>query len=105
MSVEATAVGQVIEAVRVELNLDRRSSVYEIHEVTRDGVVTLTGHTTESAAVELLVRRITELPGVRHVEDEIVRLPRGVRERERYAVIRTAVAPLYQEPRIPSTQI
>lgn len=99
------AVDTLIEEVRTELALDRRSSVYEVHHVTRDGSVILIGHTTEDSAIELLLERVGKLRGVKDVTDEVVRLPRGLPERQRHAVIRTAVAPLYQDPRIPSSQI
>lgn len=99
------AVDEAIEAVRAELQLDRRSSVYEVHQVNRNGTVTLIGHTTEDAAIKQLLERVGATRGVKHVLDEVVRLPRGLPERERHAIIRSAVAPLYQDPRIPSSMI
>ena len=100
-----TSVDQLIEALRTERNLDRRSSVYEVHHVARGDTVTLFGHTTEDAVIADLVRRIRELPGVAHVDDEVVRLPGGLPGPERFAVIRSAIAPVYQDPVIPSAQI
>lgn len=98
-------VEQAIDDVRRDLRLDQRISVFEVHQVAKDGRVTLFGHTTEDVAIGELMRRVESIAGVRAVNDEVVRLPRGLPEKERHAVIRTAVAPLYQEPRIPSTQI
>ena len=104
-SAVAKSVEQTIEAVRRDLRLDQRISVFEVHQVARDGRITLLGHTTEDTAITELVRRVESLEGVRGVVDEVVRLPRGLPEKERHAVIRSAVAPLYQDPKIPSTQI
>ena len=99
------AVDEIIEVVRNELALDRRSSVYEVHHLAKDATVTLIGHTTEEDAVTLLLERVLALRGVKKVNDEIVRLPRGLPERERHGVIRVAVAPVYQDARIPSSII
>jgi SH3-like domain-containing protein len=99
------SVEQAIEDVRRDLQLDQRISVFEVHTTARDGRVTLFGHTTEDSAIGELVRRVESIASVRAVNDEVVRLPRGLPEKERHAVIRSAVAPLYQEPKIPSTQI
>jgi hypothetical protein len=99
------SVEQAIEDVRRDLQLDQRISVFEVHQVVRDGRITLFGHTTEDAAISELIRRVESIATVRAVNDEVVRLPRGLPEKERHAVIRSAVAPLYQEPKIPSTQI
>ena len=101
----AAEVARTIESVRAELSLDQRSSVYEVHCIERHGAVVLLGHTTEDAAVNTLASRIKALPGVRSVADDVVRLPRGLPEVQQHAVIRSAVAPVYQEPRIPSPQI
>ena len=99
------AIQQTIEEVRRDLQLDQRSSVFEVHPAGGTRRLTLLGHTTEDAAVAELLRRVQALPGIIEVADEIVRLPRGLPEKERHGVIRTAVAPLYQDGRIPSTQI
>jgi hypothetical protein len=100
-----STVEQLIEALRTEYELDRRSSVYEVHHVAQRDTATLFGHTTEDQVIAELVRRILELPGVAHVNDEVVRLPGGLPGPERYAVIRSAIAPVYQDPVIPSAQI
>jgi len=99
------AVEKLIEAIRTERNLDRRSSVFEIHYSARDGTVALTGHTTEDEAVIELLARVRALPNVKEAIDEIVRLPGQIEAAERNALVRVAVAPVYQEPRIPSSQI
>jgi gamma-D-glutamyl-L-lysine dipeptidyl-peptidase len=103
--VRVSTVEQLIEALRTEYELDRRSSVYEVHPVAQSDTVTLFGHTTEDQVIAELVRRILELPGVGQVNDEVVRLPGGLPGPERYAVIRSAIAPVYQDPVIPSAQI
>lgn len=99
------AVEKLIEAVRSERTLDRRSSVFEIHYSARDGTVALTGHTTEDEAATELVARVRALPDVKQAIDEIVRLPGQIEAAERNALVRVAVAPVYQDPHIPSPQI
>ena len=50
-----TDVNELIEGLRAERTLDRRSSVYEVHHVTRGDTVTMFGHTTEDAVKAILV--------------------------------------------------
>ncbi len=100
MSVEA-----LIETLRTEHLLDRRSSVFEVHHITQKGTVTLLGHTTEDLVVQDLAIRVATLPDVQSVRDEVVRLPSGLPAQVQHAVIRSSVAPVYHDPRIPSAQI
>ena len=99
-----SSVDELIEALRAEFKLDRRSSVYEVHQVAQHGNVTLFGHTTEDKVIRTLVERAGALPGVASVNDEVVRLPGALGE-ERHAVIRSALAPVYHDAQIPSAQI
>ena len=95
---------KTIEDVRSDLRLDRRSSVFEVHAVVSNQIVTLLGHATEEAAVGELVERVRQLSGIREVADDIVRLP-GQHTKQEHALVRTPVAPVYSDPRIPSPQI
>jgi gamma-D-glutamyl-L-lysine dipeptidyl-peptidase len=99
------SVERAIDDVRKDFALDRRSSVFEVHVVARDGVVTLLGHATEEEAMTALIQRVQALRGVRSVEDDVVRLPAQQAEHAQHALVRAALAPVYLEPRIPSPQI
>src|SRR5687768_9099985 len=99
-----SSVEKTIEEVRAELRLDRRSSVFEVHAINRNQVVTLLGYATEEAAVAEVAARVRQLSGVREVADDVVRLP-GQHTKQEHALVRTAVAPVYSDPRIPSAQI
>ncbi len=99
------AAERTIEQVRKDLGLDRRSSVFEVHAVARDGSVTVLGHATDEAAINEVLRRVQALRGVREVVDKIVRLPGSHAEAQQHAIVRSAVAPVYQDPHIPAPQI
>ncbi len=98
------SVDKTIEQVRADFGLDRRSSVFEVHAVVSNQVVTLLGHATETAAVAELVSRLGQLDEVREVADDVVRLP-GQHTEQQHALVRTPIAPVYQDPRIPAPQI
>jgi hypothetical protein len=98
------SVEKTIEDVRTDLRLDRRSSVFEVHAVLSNQVVTLLGYATEEAAVAELAARVKQLSGVREVADDVVRLP-GQHTEQEHALVRTPIAPVYLDPRIPSAQI
>ena len=98
-------IDELIETMRNEHRLDRRSSVFEVHHISQNGSVTLLGHTTEDSVVQELVQRASALPDVHTVHDDVVRLPSGLPVNVQHAVIRSAIAPMYQDPRIPSAQI
>ncbi len=95
-----TSAERLIEQVRKELGLDRRSTVFELHALTQDGSCTLLGHATEVSAIEEVVRRLRLLRGVREVLDEVVRLPRSSTETTTHALVRSAVAPVYEHAHI-----
>ena len=88
----------------VSFGLDRRSSVFEVHAVARAGLVTVLGHATEEAALAEVLKRVQALRGVEQVVDEVVRLPGNLAETEKHAIVCSAIAPVYQDPRIPSPQ-
>ncbi|HSL71509.1 MAG TPA: NlpC/P60 family protein [Longimicrobiales bacterium] len=96
---------KLIEQVRAQRKLDRRSSVFEIHHRAQSQSIAFFGHTTEDEAMTELVRRARAVTGVHHVLDEVVRLPGSLPGDEKHAVVRSSLAPVYEHPRIPSAQI
>jgi gamma-D-glutamyl-L-lysine dipeptidyl-peptidase len=99
------AAENTIEQVRKDLGLDRRSSVFEVHAVVRAQAVTVLGHATEDSAVEEVLRRLRSLDDVQEVIDEVVRLPGLLNDAHQHALVRAAVAPMYDDPRVPAPQI
>jgi hypothetical protein len=101
----AKAAERAIEQVRKELGLDRRSSVFEVHAVARNGSVTVLGHATDESAIAEVVLRLQGLRGVGEVIDEVIRLPGRLDENEQHALVRAPIAPVYEEPRLPAPLI
>jgi gamma-D-glutamyl-L-lysine dipeptidyl-peptidase len=96
-------VAQLIDAVRREHVPDARSGVFDVHAEQQAGRLVLRGQATNVAAVDVLIDRV-RVQGIT-AADEIVRLPDPGLGGTIHAVVRTAVAPLYSEPRLPGTQI
>jgi gamma-D-glutamyl-L-lysine dipeptidyl-peptidase len=94
---------EVIAAVRLTHVPDARFGVFDVRAERRAAGLALTGEATHDEAVAQLVARLAEL-GVAAV-DEVQRLPDPRLGVERHALVRSAVAPLYAEPRLPAPQI
>lgn len=97
------AVEEIIEAVRLRNVPDYRSGVFDVQAEQVEGRVLLRGQATDETAV----RELLELLSARGITtiDEIVRLPDPTFGSTRHALVRSAIAPLYAEPRLPGTQI
>src|SRR4051812_20120682 len=96
---------QKIEQIRKRHVPDARAGVFDVMlEETPDGIV-LSGQTTQPDAIVELLAVISERDmGVR-VTDLVVRLPDPSLGTGRAALVRSAVAPIYAEPRLPAPQI
>jgi gamma-D-glutamyl-L-lysine dipeptidyl-peptidase len=93
----------LIELVRQEFVPDLRWAVFDVQLEQRAGDVVLRGHATHGDAVASLLARLQE----RQITalDEVVRLPDPSFGTERHALVRAAIAPVYAQPRLPSSQI
>lgn len=94
---------QIAEAVGAEFAPDPRSAVWEVAVEPRGVGVAVSGATSEPAAVDTLIRRLTaHLPGVA-IEDGVARLPDSAEST--HALVRVSVAPLIALPLISAPQI
>src|SRR5437588_3495972 len=96
-------VAQLIETVRKERRLDPRTSVFDVRAERRNGSLALVGETTERSAVEDLLARLALAGRTSH--DEIVRLPEESLGTDTAAIVRVAIAPLYEKPQLASAMI
>lgn len=97
------AVQEVIDAVRTEYVPDPRSGVFDVRVEHEGGCAYLRGQTTAPAAVTDLADRLA-VEGLAAL-DEVLRLPDPAFGAIRHALVRSAVAPVYVDPRLPGTQI
>jgi hypothetical protein len=99
----AQTIDRLIDDVRRDHVPDFRSGIFDVQaESVADGVV-LRGETTHPDAISSLL----ELLSARGVtaRDEVIRLPTVQVDGARNALVRSAVAPVYAEPRLPAPQI
>lgn len=99
----ADTVNDLVEVVRLEHVPDFRSGVFDVHAEYDTDSVRLRGQATDEAAVADLTTRLTAR-GIA-VTDEVLRLPDPDFGTARQALVRSAMAPVYSEPRLPGTQI
>ena len=97
------SIAGVVEAVRRRYVPDFRSGVFDVIVEEHDGVVVLRGQSTHPDAVDALVSTLRERGIV--ATDEIKRLPDAALGAAHHALVRSAVAPVYAEPRLPAPQI
>jgi gamma-D-glutamyl-L-lysine dipeptidyl-peptidase len=100
---DGPTVDEVIDAVRRENVPDFRSGVFDVHAVDGDGVVVLRGQVTHDSAMADLIARLSAR-GIDAI-DEVLRLPDSAFGEFRHALVRSAIAPVYSDPRLPGTQI
>ena len=96
---------RLIEEVRHAFVPDVRSGVFDVAVAEEDGSIVLQGRTTHPEAVERLVERIRRRLPRRDLVDRVTRLPDVALGPTTSALVRSAVAPVYAEPRLPAPQI
>ncbi|CAN5752239.1 C40 family peptidase [soil metagenome] len=101
--VDNAAVGALIERFRRDQLHDWRSGVFDVYPEIRRQKAVLTGQSTDGAAVVRLLEFLRD-HGVEAL-DEVMRLPDPSFGDSRCALVRSAVAPIYAEPRLPAPQI
>lgn len=94
-----------IEAVRKNLQLDYRSSIFDVRVEQRGGRLCILGATTVPAAVDSLIARLTEEKDRKYIRDEVQRLPEAGAKSDVYVLVRAAIAPVYGDPALPAPQI
>jgi len=94
---------QLIDSVRRAHVPDFRSGVFEVAIEQRDAATVVTGQSTHAAAVSDLVERL-RAAGVQ-ATDEVTLLPDPGFGTSRFGVARSAITPIYAEPRLPAPQI
>lgn len=87
------------------LRLDPRHAILEVRAEARPEGIALVGESTEPEAVEMLCRQLAERVPGGAVLDEVVPLPDPALGESRFALIRSAIAPVHAEPRISSAQV
>lgn len=98
-------VAALVEAVRAEHAPDPRLAVFEVEAASEDGMLVLSGATSEPEAAAELHRRIAALDAWSAVVDRVVRLPEAEGEDAVHAVVSASLAPMYAGPDIRETQI
>ncbi|HEX6306964.1 MAG TPA: C40 family peptidase [Longimicrobiales bacterium] len=96
-------IDNVIDGVRARHVPDFRSGVFDVIAEQHDGHVFLRGQSTHPHAVAELISLLRE-QGITPV-DEVIRLPDPTFGAARHALVRSAIAPIYVEPRLPAPQI
>ncbi|HSJ31994.1 MAG TPA: NlpC/P60 family protein [Longimicrobiales bacterium] len=97
------ALDDVIEQVRRQFVPDFRSGIFDVVAQQDGATVVLRGQSTNPAAVTALVTHLRD-QGFTPV-DNVMRLPDASLGAARHALVRSAVAPVYAEPRLPAPQI
>jgi hypothetical protein len=94
-----------IKELTAGLRLDPRHAILEVRADPRAEGIALVGESTEPEAVEVLCRQLAERVPGGIVLDEVVRLPDPRIGESRFALIRSAIAPVHAEPRVSSAQV
>jgi hypothetical protein len=96
---------RIVDEVRVAFVPDFRSGVFDIDIGEENGTLVVQGRTTHPEAVDRLIERLRLRDPRRALLDRVVRLPDPELRETTSAVARSAVAPVYAEPRLPAPQI
>ncbi|MGH7464224.1 MAG: C40 family peptidase [Longimicrobiales bacterium] len=96
-------IDSLIESVRRQYVPDFRSGIFDVTAEQDGGQLVLRGQSTHPDAVNALLRQLHS-QGVTAV-DQVMRLPDPTLGATRQALVRSAVAPVYAEPRLPAPQI
>lgn len=94
-----------IERVWTERKLDPRTAVWDVRVEKRGHRLAVVGATTDPAAINDLISRLSEVKTRRYIRDEVKRLPDGHADFDKCAVVRAALAPIYADPALPAPQI
>lgn len=95
---------QILDEVRRAFVPDVRSGVFDLRIEDRAGTLAVVGQTTHPEAVHKVVELLRR-NGHPRVRDEVSRLPDAISGGTRPALVRSALAPVYAEPRLPAPQI
>lgn len=98
-----STVDSTIESIRRKYVPDFRSGVFDVAAEERGAQVVLRGQSTHPQAVAALVTLLRD-QGLTAI-DEVMRLPDAALGASRHALVRSAIAPVYAEPRLPAPQI
>jgi hypothetical protein len=98
-----STIDRAIESVRRQYVPDFRSGVFDVAADQSGANVVLRGQSTHPQAVAALIGLLRE-QGLTAV-DEVTSLPDVTLGAARHALVRSAVAPVYAEPRLPAPQI
>lgn len=96
---------RLIEEVRAAFVPDFRSGVFDVGVEEQNGSLVLQGRTTHPEAVDRLLERVRRRFPRRVLVDRVKRLPDEDLGPTTSAIVRAAVAPVYEEPRLPAPQI
>jgi gamma-D-glutamyl-L-lysine dipeptidyl-peptidase len=95
----AASLADVVAEIRAKWTPDPRLVVFEVEARTMGAAVRLVGCTTLGAAVLELADRLSSLPAVDSVRDDVQRLPTQETAAAPVALVRVPLAPVYGEPR------
>ncbi len=93
-----------IEAVRKDLKLDYRSSIFDVRVEERGGSLCVLGASTVPRAIDALLERLAEDKDEKYIVDEVQRLPAAGSAGEVHVLVRAGVAPVYGDPALPAPQ-
>lgn len=96
-------IDSTIESVRRQYVPDFRSGVFDVAAEERGAHIVLRGQSTHPQAVSALISLLRD-QGLTAI-DEVMRLPDAALGATRHALVRSAIAPVYAEPRLPAPQI
>ncbi|MEO5511556.1 MAG: NlpC/P60 family protein [Longimicrobiales bacterium] len=96
---------KIIEQIRQRHVPDIRAGVFDVELAAAPDGIRISGVTTQPEAIDELIAVVTlKNVGVR-IDDDVIRLPDPRLGKGHAALVRTAVAPIYEEPRLPAPQI
>jgi gamma-D-glutamyl-L-lysine dipeptidyl-peptidase len=96
---------KLIEQIRQRHVPDLRAGVFDVELAATPQGIRVTGQTTQPAAVAELIAAVNTKDAGVHVEDAVIRLPDPGLADGHAALVRAAIAPIYEEPRLPAPQI
>jgi cell wall-associated NlpC family hydrolase len=95
----------LIRATTREFAPDPRMAVLDLRLHEQAGTFTITGETTEPAAIAALHHRLSAATGGATIQDEVIRLPDPALGKATFGLVRSAIAPVYADSRIATPQV